>query len=328
MRLIEKAWFESKHWVWILLPLSIVFWCISTLRRMFYNVGVFATTEVSKPVIVVGNISVGGNGKTPLVIYLCDFLRQQGYYPGVLSRGYGGKAPTYPLKVEAEHSADVVGDEPLILRDRVNCPVVVDHVRARGAQYLIDNCKCNVIVCDDGLQHYALSRDIEIAVIDGKRRFGNGLLLPAGPLRESQTRLSQVDFVVVNGGKASQSEYLMSLEPGRLVNVKFASQTKSIAEVTAPIVATAAIGNPRRFFDTLLSVGVKLKQQLPFPDHHRYKSKDLPNEPVLMTEKDAVKCREFAHEDWWYLPVNASLSPEFKQGLLEKLKSNKIRKKK
>lgn len=324
MRLLQTAWYNPKHvWVWLLLPLMLLFALLSSLRRLLYRKGIFSSSKVSVPVIVVGNISVGGNGKTPLVIYLCDLLRQQGYYPGVLSRGYGGKAKQYPMSVGAHTTSDEAGDEPLLIKKRVNCPVVVDPVRPRGAKSLIENHHCNVIICDDGLQHYALQRDIEIVVVDGIRRLGNNQLLPVGPLREGAWRLKDADFVVVNGGETKNGEYRMSLESGRLVNVKFPSQTKSVSELKSAATVAAGIGHPERFFSVMRSKGVKIKAALSFADHYQFKPGDLPEGTVLMTEKDAVKCQGFASDNWWFLPVSANLTAQFKDGLLKRLKQIK-----
>jgi tetraacyldisaccharide 4'-kinase len=281
--------------------------------------GVFSSTRVNAPVIVVGNISVGGNGKTPLVVFLCHWLKQNGFRPGVISRGYGGTGVSYPKTVDTDSKPEHVGDEAVMMKQHIGCPLVVDPKRARGAAFLIEQHQCDVVLCDDGLQHYALHRDIEIVVIDGQRRFGNGFLLPAGPLRESQKRLSSVDFKVTNGGKAKVDEYLMSLEPGQLVNVKYSQQTKPVAGLNRSVVAAAAIGNPKRFFDLLTTKNVKIKDTLIFNDHHLFAESDLPKETVIMTEKDAVKCRDFAHDDWWYLPVSAKLTEHFKKALLTKL---------
>lgn len=324
MTALQKAWYNPRHvWVWLLLPLMVIFALLSWLRRCAYRTGVFKTHKVAAPVIIVGNISVGGNGKTPLVIYLCDLLRQQGYHPGVLSRGYGGKATQYPLLVKSDTPSEEAGDEPLLIKKRVNCPVVVDPVRPRGAKALVEQHHCNVIVCDDGLQHYALERDIEIVVMDGKRRVGNGQLLPVGPLREGKWRLATADFVVVNGAESSNGEYRMSLESGRLVNVKYPNQTKTLSDINSAVTAAAGIGHPERFFSVLRGKGLRLKQELSFPDHYQFKPGDLPNETVLMTEKDAVKCRGFANDKWWFLPVSATMTAQFKDNLLAKLKKLK-----
>lgn len=319
MNWLQKRWYTPGKGIWWLAPLTLLFWILSAGRRWLYRLGVLRRHRVAAPVIVVGNISVGGNGKTPLVIRLCQWLKQQGYHPGVVSRGYGGKSPHYPLPVEPHSDPRLVGDEPVLMRQHLGCPLVVDPDRVRGAKALIDTFQCNIILCDDGLQHYRLARDIEILVVDGERRHGNGHLLPMGPLREGLWRTKQVDFIVVNGGVARPGEHLMSLEPGQLVNVKYPSQTQSIHDLKKPATAVAAIGNPERFFTTLLTRRVKLKATLSFPDHHPFQDGDIPDDLVLMTEKDAVKCRGFAKSQWWYLPVSAKLTETFKQQLLDKL---------
>ena len=266
------------------------FWLVSTLRRKLYERGVRKQQRVSAPVVVVGNITVGGNGKTPLVIYLCQLFKQKGYRP-VVSRGYGGKADVYPLFVEKNADPKHTGDEPLFVKHRVDCPVVVDPDRVRGSKTLVENKACNVIICDDGLQHYRLHRDIEIAVADGQRRQGNNRLLPAGPLREGEWRLDEVDFVVLNGGQCEDHEYLMTLEPARLVNVKYKNQTRTLAEMTDSVTAVAGIGNPQRYFDLLKSRGVRLTQAIPFADHHQFQASDFPAGTVLMTEKMLLNVR-------------------------------------
>lgn len=331
MSALETSWYQPKGWSRFLLPLSGLFWLLSTIRRKLYQHGISKQYKVAAPVVVVGNITVGGNGKTPLVIYLSHFLKQQGYRPGVISRGYGGKSPSYPMLVEHESNPKHCGDEPLFIRQRVNCPVVVDPDRVRGVTSLVEKHRCNVVICDDGLQHYRLQRDIEIAVVDGQRRQGNNLLLPAGPLREGAWRLNEVDFVVLNGGELKKYEYLMSLEPARLVNVKYRNQTQSLANLCGgsscpKISAVAGIGNPPRFFDLLESKGIRLAQRIAFADHHHFKASDFPDGLVLMTEKDAVKCTAFANENWWYLPVSATLSDTFDRDFLNKLKSIKSKK--
>ena len=323
MKWIERSWYQ-KHWLaspvsWILAPLTLIFWGLSGLRRRAYALGIKKTTRLQVPVIVVGNLSVGGNGKTPLVIRLAQWLKQEGYRPGVVSRGYGGSAETYPVVVDKDSTQDTVGDEPVLMRQHLGCPLVVDPKRPRGAAYLQQHFKCDVIICDDGLQHYALGRDIEIVVVDGVRRFGNGCLLPMGPLREGTNRLQSVDFVISNGGDVIDGEHLMALEPGRLVNVKYANQSMSLQGLKKPVSAIAAIGNPDRFFNLLKSKQVRLKQCISFADHHQFTEGEIPHETVLMTEKDAVKCKKIASDDWWYLPVNAKLTEQFRQQFLAKL---------
>lgn len=324
MSWIDDMWYAPSWYHWpviiLLLPVTALFWVLSSLRRTLFRLHIRASVVIPVPVIVVGNISVGGNGKTPLVVYLAKRLRQEGYHPGVLSRGYGGIDASYPMTVESNSLVNLAGDEAILMRRHINCPLVVDPVRPRGAKELIDIHKCNVIICDDGLQHYALNRDIEIVVMDGQRRCGNKLLLPAGPLREGSWRLSTIDLLVLNGGLVSNGEFSMSLEAGKLINVKNPIKSLSISSLTMPVTALAAIGNPQRFFSLLQKKQVKIKKQLSFVDHHAFKKDDIPDGPVIMTEKDAVKCTQIAHDDCWYLPVSASLTHQFETQLLQKLK--------
>lgn len=332
MNWIDNLWYSPKWCHWpvriILLPFTLLFWGLSAFRRLLFRVNIKVSENIAVPVIVVGNISVGGNGKTPLVIYLAGRLKKEGYHPGILSRGYGGKNAQYPMLVDANSTADVAGDEPVLMKQHVNCPLVVDPIRTRGAKELVDKYQCDVIICDDGLQHYQLQRDMEIVVMDGKRLTGNKMLLPAGPLREGLWRLDTVDFVVLNGGVVTNGEYLMSLEAGRLVNIKYPNKSMSITEVKQAVVAAAGIGNPQRFFDLLNQKGITVKKALNFADHHQFSQQDLPNEMVIMTEKDAVKCTSFAYDDWWYLPVRAALTQQFETQLLQRVKQLTIDKKK
>ena len=324
MSWIDNIWYSPRWYHWpaiiLLLPFTALFWVLSALRRMLFRLHIKPSVEIPVPVIVVGNISVGGNGKTPLVVYLAKCLRQQGYHPGVLSRGYGGKNASYPMTVEQSSIVGVAGDEAILMRRHINCPLVVDPVRPRGAMELVNKHKCNVIICDDGMQHYALDRDIEIVVVDGQRRSGNKLLLPAGPLREGLWRLDSADFLVVNGGLVTNGEYLMSLEAGQLINVKYPNKSLSISSLTSPVTAIAGIGNPQRFFSLLEKKQVKLKEKISFVDHHAFVADDIPDTTVVMTEKDAVKCTQIAHDDCWYLPVSASLTNQFESQFLQKLK--------
>ncbi len=331
MSWIDNIWYAPSWYHWpliiLLLPLTALFWLLSVLRRALFRLGIKASVDIPVPIIVVGNISVGGNGKTPLVVYLAKQLRQQGYQPGVLSRGYSGNSASYPMTVEKSSMVDVAGDEAVLMRQHINCPLVVDPIRPRGAMELVNKHKCDVIICDDGLQHYALNRDIEIVVIDGQRRCGNNMLLPAGPLREGLWRLDTVDFLVLNGGLVTNGEYLMSLEAGQLINVKHPNRSLSINALTSPVTALAGIGNPQRFFALLEKKQVKLKAKISFVDHHAFSKKDIPNSTVIMTEKDAVKCTQIAHDDCWYLPVSASLTSQFETQILQKLKQVIIDKK-
>ena len=322
-------WYAPRWYHWpvsiLLLPLSALFAVLSALRRRAFALGLSASTRVRATVIVVGNVSVGGNGKTPMVVHLASLLSQRGYRPGVLTRGYGGKATSYPQAVLADSRVEEVGDEPMLMRQNLSCPLVVDPLRARGAQYLIDEFGCDVIICDDGLQHYALQRDIEIVVIDAERVLGNGLLLPAGPLREGAWRVKQADFVIYNG-QLSQPErwpngHIMQLKPGSLLNVQDPTKSCQFSELKQPVTALAGIGNPQRFFNLLAAHQITRKDCNALIDHHQFSAGDLPAGTVLMTEKDAVKCRAFAHPDCWYLPVTADLPDAFDTQLLARVAS-------
>ncbi|AEY01607.1 tetraacyldisaccharide 4'-kinase [Oceanimonas sp. GK1] len=313
-----QAWYRGARWLWLLWPLSLLFGLISGLRRRLFRLGLKRAWRAPVPVIVVGNLTVGGNGKTPLVVWLVDWLRRQGYTPGVISRGYGGHSEHYPLVLNETTSATEAGDEPVLIYRRTGCPVVVGPKRAEAAARLA-SLGADIIISDDGLQHYALARDIELVVVDGKRRFGNGRLLPMGPLRERQWRLDSVAAVINNGGPCAPGEYLMTLAPGVLRPVS--------GEGEAPVPgsrvhALAGIGHPPRFFSTLTEQGFILERQLALGDHQAVtpaQLAELTDAPLLVTEKDAVKWPG-GHNDCWYLPVDARLPTEFEHLLLSRLK--------
>jgi len=318
----ETLWYGSHPLSIILAPLGWLYEAVAAMRRHAYRVGWLQSEKLPVPVIVVGNITVGGTGKTPLVIWLVETLRRRGLRPGVISRGYGGTATTWPLAVEGGSDPAVVGDEPLLIAQRCACPVVVDPQRPRGARKLIDDHGCDVIVSDDGLQHYALKRDVEIAVVDGVRRFGNGRCLPAGPLREGVGRLQSVDLMVINGAAASH-ECAMILQGDHLQSLRDADINHSLDQWRGKRVhGVAGIGHPQRFFTHLRALGLEVIEH-PFPDHHRFVAQDLHFDdglPVVMTEKDAVKCRAYAAEQSWYVPVRANLNDACQrrlEGLLE-----------
>jgi tetraacyldisaccharide 4'-kinase len=303
----HRIWYERAAPPWGLMPLSFVYGAIAALRRALYTQGLRRSSRLPCPVVVVGNLSVGGTGKTPLVCWLVEHLRERGFKPGIVTRGYGGSSSNV-LPVTAEDDPAVVGDEPVLLARRTGAPVAVGRDRPAAAQLLL-RAGCDVIVSDDGLQHYALARDCEIVVIDGDRRFGNGWLLPAGPLRESPGRLKGVDAVVVNGGRPLLDGALsMRLEARNAVSLKDGTLQPLGAMAGTSIHAVAGIGNPERFFNMLRSRGIEVTGR-GLADHARLTPADIEfgdDKRVLMTEKDAVKCRPFAGPRHWYVPVTAS----------------------
>ena len=319
-----QFWYQNtRWWSWLLYPFSLIFFAIAVTRRFLYRKNILKSTKNKLPVIVVGNISVGGNGKTPFVIWLCELLIKQGYKPGIISRGYGGKSATYPLLVGEQTTGQEAGDEPVMIFRRLGIPVVVDPVRSQAADYLFDNELADIIVTDDGLQHYALQRDIEIVVVDGKRRFGNQHLMPMGPLREPVSRLKEVDFIINNGAQ-QVGEFSMFLAPDDCQTV---NGEKRQLLASQPVNACAAIGYPQRFFDTLKKQQFTLNKTVEFADHHLFSIDDFKQFdkqlPLLMTEKDAVKCTKFALDNWWYLPISAQLPDAFEKLLIEKIKEIK-----
>lgn len=309
---------------WLLTPLSSVFYLVSGLRRLAYRLGLLPVTRLPVPVIVVGNISVGGTGKTPLTLWLVARLQAAGYRPGIVSRGYGGRQRG-PLAVSLASDPADVGDEPLLLARRARVPVYVGRRRPEAARAMLKaHPDIDVIVADDGLQHYALGRDVEIAVVDGVRRFGNGRLLPAGPLREPPRRLDSVDAVVVNGGttdwlRVARPIFPMRLEPVRLRRLSDPRDIRGLDWLRGrQLNAVAGIGHPERFFELLRDLGAVVTPH-PFPDHHAFRPEDLPMGTVVMTEKDAVKCVAFARADDWLLEVDAVVDPALQRYLLNRL---------
>lgn len=293
-----------------------VFCLIAAQRRNFYSGDKIYRAPV--PVIIVGNLSVGGSGKTPVVIWLVDTLRRAGYKPGVVSRGYGGKAPEYPLNVTVQTPVSHAGDEPVLIANRCHCPMVVDPKRSHAVQTLLAQNDVDIVISDDGLQHYALGRDIEIVVVDGERRFGNQHCLPAGPLREPLSRLKSVDYVI-NNGSAAEDEISMTLAMGDAHALQGGTQRKLSSFVHKRVHAVAGIGNPERFFRQLEQSGLNITRH-PFPDHHDFSKEDLPfSDDIVMTEKDAVKCRSFAAENTWYVSVDAHMPQAFEERLLQHL---------
>jgi tetraacyldisaccharide 4'-kinase len=314
-----KFWYRRGLLSWLLWPLSVLFRAGVALRRALYFLRLFKSTHPGIPVIVVGNLTVGGSGKTPLVIWIAEFLKSKGWAPGIVSRGYGARI-TEPRAATVADEAGEVGDEPILLSRRSGCPVWVGADRVQVAARLrAAHEEVNVLVLDDGLQHYAMRRDVEIALVDA-RGFGNGFLLPAGPLREPRSRLRSVDAVVSHA--SSTPGYAMSLDGELVHSMTDARQRQPLKAFAGQRVhAVAGIGDPNRFFLHLGKAGLKVVPH-PFPDHHPFTARDLEFGdalPVLLTEKDAVKLRSVARPGWWVLPVSAQLDAAFGTWLLGKL---------
>ena len=325
MHWLEQHWHRITALHLILLPVSLIFGLLAALRRALYHAGVFTRVKLPVPVIIVGNINVGGSGKTPLTLWLAQQLLENGWHPGIISRGYGG-ANSSAQAVYSTSSPDDAGDEAVLMAQRKLCPVWVGRDRPAVAQALLSAYpECDVILSDDGLQHYRLDRNVEIVVVDGIRRFGNGWLLPAGPLREPASRLRQVDAIVINGGEASSGEFGMRLHGSSFYNLLNPATTAQAADFFGQnLHAIAGIGHPERFFAHLSHLGLKV-QAHPFPDHHHFTPKDLAftdADAVLMTEKDAVKCSAFASEKCWVLRVDAQPDPTLAQLILERISPN------
>lgn len=316
-----KRWFETwllnvwygNAWLgkYLLLPLTGIFCVLSALNRWL---GKRRQIRHPVPVVIVGNISVGGTGKTPLVIWLVEQLRNLGFKPGVVSRGHGSKESLQD--VSPDNDPATVGDEPLLIVQRTNVPLVIGRNRNQAISRLLQKHACDIVIADDGLQHYRMGRELEICVVDGQRRFGNGLCLPSGPLREPVSRLASCDFVITNGeSMLMQGDVLHNLVTG---------EQKSLHEFAGQTVHTVTgIGNPQRFTRMLEEAGLRPRLNV-YPDHHAFTGAEFQfadDLPILMTEKDAVKCRQFftAHNNCWYLPINAVLDATLAQTLLTRL---------
>jgi tetraacyldisaccharide 4'-kinase len=315
---LNRIWYGRTAPPWWMRPLSLCYGAAAASRRYLYVKRLRKSTRVASPVVVVGNLSVGGTGKTPLVCWLVARLTELGFTPGVVSRGYGGSTMNVRL-IESSDDPRVVGDESILLARRTGVRVAVGRDRPAAAQLLVD-AGCDVVVSDDGLQHYALARDCEIVVIDGERRFGNGWLLPAGPLREPESRLARADAVVVNGGpKPLDGALSMRLEAGSATSVIGGALQTLDAFAGVAVHAVAGIGNPERFFSMLRAHGIDVTGH-PLPDHAQLRTADISfgdERPVLMTEKDAVKCAGLAGPRHWYVPVTASFDGGDSSALLD-----------
>ena len=327
MKSLDTYWYKPTPLSWLflllLLPLSWLYCAVSSIRRKLYLSGVLQSVKADVPVVVIGNIVAGGSGKTPLLIALCEYVKKNGFKPGVVSRGYGGSY-TGVKQLSDSDTAALVGDEPLMIYRRTGVPVVVSSDRASAVARLLADNDCDIVFSDDGMQHYRMSRDMEIAVVDAGRRFGNGLCLPAGPLRERVRRLDDVDLVVYNGGSDNLPSYtLQALKLYKVGGdaVVSLSDFKAALEPSKKLHAVAGIGNPSRFFNQLRSSGLAIIEH-DFSDHHHYQKSDFEawsQDCIVMTEKDAVKCDQLALTDAWYLEVEAAFSKTLETELASRL---------
>lgn len=322
--IIQTAWYENHLWIKFFFPVSIIFSLISRLRK---NRLQKLSWKPSQKIIVVGNLTVGGNGKTPFVIWLAKLLLNKGMKPGIISRGYKSNSVKFPLEVNSMTSVSASGDEPKLIFNSTNCPVVISPNRVEAAKFLLKKHECDVIISDDGMQHYKLGRDIEIALVDGYKKFGNGMTLPAGPLREPVKRLNEVDFIIsankfwLNEEDKSSKDKLMTYEPVSWVDLKTGIE-KPISEwpLDKLVYAVAGIANPQNFFSTLRSLGFEVIENI-FPDHHEFNKADfarLVDLPIVMTEKDAIKCKNIPG-NFWYLKIEAKLPDDFAEEIYSKI---------
>lgn len=320
---LQESWYGDRRppaWTFLLAAL---YGGLAALRRALYRAGILRRVRLPVPVVVVGNLTAGGTGKTPLTLALVEALHRRGWQPGVVSRGYGG-TQREPALLDAQPDPATFGDEPCLIR-AAGTPVAVGRDRPAAAALLIE-AGCDVVIADDGLQHYRLARDVEICVVDGARRFGNGRLLPAGPLREPLSRLRRVDFRVANGA-AGPDEFPMRLVGGTAVALVGGEERPLASFAGTPVAAVAAIGHPDRFFESLRMQGLEVDGHA-FPDHHAFKAADLAfagARPLLMTDKDAIKCVRFARPGWWRAPIRAELPGAFLDALDRRLQQVRSR---
>jgi tetraacyldisaccharide 4'-kinase len=305
--LLNDIWYGESAMRYALWPVAAVYRALARLRRAAYQRGWRRTVEVDVPVVVIGNVSVGGTGKTPFVIWLAEQLKQRGRKVGIVTRGYRGKGKEWPRAVAGDSDPEEVGDEPVLLARRTGCPVVAGPDRVACVEMLLDDARVDVVLSDDGLQHYRLARTFEIAVVDGARGMGNGLCLPAGPLREPPSRLQEVDAIVVNGaGWGHAGVFRAEAVVTRIYHLKDGAERTLESFRDKTVHAVAGIGNPQRFFDLLRDAGLDVEAH-PLEDHAEITLDELTfDEPgaVLITEKDAVKCEHLKANGVWCVVVD------------------------
>ena len=319
---LEALWYGHSPLTFLLLPLAGLFSLVVWIRRRAYRAGWLRVHHLSVPVIVVGNLTTGGTGKTPVTGWLVELCRGAGFRPGIVSRGYGGQPAREPRLIDPGDNATEVGDEPLLLRRQTGVPVCVAVDRVAAGRRLLEE-GVDLIIADDGLQHYRLHRDLEVAVIDGERRFGNGFLLPAGPLREPAGRLRNVDLVLVNSGPARTGEFALESRITGLRALDGSARCSLDALRGLKVRAVAGIGNPARFHAQLAAAGL-LVQAIPVPDHGRVDLAALSREssvPVVMTEKDAVKYRPVSGCPVWVATLELTVPPDVGAQVLERLRT-------
>lgn len=318
-----NSWSKPTLLTGLLKPFSQLYRGAFALRKSAYKKGVLGSYRAPVPVIIVGNLTVGGTGKTPMVIYLVEQLRARGLSPGVISRGYSGDAPHYPFEVLSDCEVKHSGDEPALIVKKTGVPMVVGSDRKASIQLLLENHDIDIVISDDGLQHLALQRDVEICILDDTSPQHNEHLLPAGPYREPLSRVMTVDFIVRHGGDVGNAEnqFSMSLQPD--APTALIGSTERTFPLDKPIHAIAGIGNPQRFFDTCTQLGFEFEAHA-FSDHHHFSAQDIDftDATIIMTEKDAIKCVNFADERHWFLPVSAQLSEGLIDALMKKLNNN------
>ena len=315
IQLVDWLWYRAIFIKWLLWPISVPYGLIINVRHQFYRWGIKKIIKLPVPVIVVGNISVGGTGKTPIVMFLSEELQANGYKVGIISRGYGGNAKRWPQRVFPDSDPSLVGDEPVLLAQKTQCPVMVGPDRVAAARALLSMEKLDLLLSDDGLQHYQLGCTLEIVVVDGTRGLGNGLCLPAGPLREFSYRLSNADVVIVNGGEWGRGDFFRVKPAVKNLYQASGSVQKKLEEFkNQKVHAVAGIGNPNRFFDLLNKFNIEVLPH-PLPDHATLNKSDLTFEddkPVFITEKDAVKCEDIVCGNVWCVPIKIEFQLEDK----------------